>query len=114
MLCGKSTDFFLRSVGGFRAGKPSWLDFYPANSRLIEGAEASPDAALLVDVGGGLGHDLKTFRERHSDAPGRLVLQDRPEVIAAVGGLDGIGVTAHDFFKSQPIQGTDVPIGWES
>jgi hypothetical protein len=54
---------FNHHMGGYRQGRPSWMDadFYPVEERLIKGLENSSDAALLVDVGGSLGHDLQEF-----------------------------------------------------
>jgi hypothetical protein len=54
---------FNHHMGGYRQGRPSWMDsnFYPVEKRLIEGLDSSPDAALLVDIGGSLGHDLQEF-----------------------------------------------------
>jgi hypothetical protein len=54
---------FNHHMGGYSQGRPSWMDtgFYPIEDRLIKGMDASPDAALLVDVGGSIGHDLHAF-----------------------------------------------------
>ena len=49
---------FNQHMGGYRQGRPSWMDagFYLVQERLILGFDdTAPDAALLVDVGGGLG-----------------------------------------------------------
>lgn len=37
-------------------------DFYPVNTQLLKGMDLSTDAALLVVIGGGYGHDLAEFR----------------------------------------------------
>ena len=42
---------------------------------------------LLVDVGGGKGHDLIKFSTKYPSARGRLVLQDLPSVIQNLEGL---------------------------
>jgi hypothetical protein len=51
---------FNHHMGGYRQGRPSWMDngFYPVEERLVQGMEDSPDAVVLVDIGGNLGHDL--------------------------------------------------------
>jgi len=73
---------------------------------LIKGAKTGEDEVLLVDVGGSLGHDISEFRKKHPSAPGRLVLQDLPAVIAQGKDLDSkIEPKAHDFFTEQPIKG---------
>lgn len=55
---------FDHHMGGYRQGRPSWMDtgFYPVTERLVDGMSTSQDAVLLVDIGGGLGHDLGEFR----------------------------------------------------
>lgn len=64
------------------------------------------DKVLIVDVGGGIGHDLQAFKSKHPKAHGKLVLQDLPDVVANVAGLDSsIEVMAHDFFTEQPVKG---------
>lgn len=88
---------------GYRAGKPSWMDagFYPVET-LTAGVGA--DDILLVDVGGGQGHDLLELRAKHPGLPGRLILQDKPEVVGALA-LDDVEAQGHDFFTAQPVRG---------
>jgi hypothetical protein len=87
-------------------GRPRWFDgdYYPVIDRLITGAEQH--SPFLVDVGGGSGHDIEGLRQAfEGQLPGRLVLQDRPEVveIAKLGtGAEGM---AHDFLTEQPVKG---------
>jgi hypothetical protein len=87
-------------------GRPRWFDedYYPVKDRLITGAEQ--DSHFLVDVGGGSGHDIEGLRQAfEGHLPGKLVLQDRPEVveIAKLGtGAEGM---AHDFLTKQPVDG---------
>ncbi len=97
---------FNHHMGGYRQGRPSWMDpdFYPVQERLLPGL--SPDDVLLVDIGGGLGHDLDEFRRKHPNAPGRLVLQDLPIVIDQVKTLDEkVERMAYDFHTEQPVVG---------
>lgn len=73
----------------------------------------SADDVLMVDVGGSSGHDLVSFRNNHSNMPGRLVLQDLPSAIEAAeanGELKGKGIEAyqHDFFTPENIIGARV------
>ena len=100
-------------MAGYRAGKANWTHegFYPVAEYL--GALAKPDdnAVLLVDVGGGMGHDLEEFQARFPDLKGRLLLQERPEVVRQITKVSPrIEVTEHDFFKAQPIKGTSSPL----
>lgn len=89
-------------------GRQRWFDagYYPVAERLIAGAEDGEGAVFLVDVGGGTGHDVKGLRGAFGEEiPGRLVLQDRPEIIelATVDELDE--KMAHDFLTPQPVKG---------
>ena len=84
-------------------------DFYPVETSLVKGAGTDADAVLLVDVGGSLGHDIVEFHRKHPKVPGRLVLQDLPEVIEQIQEpLVGIEPMAHNFFKEQPIKGQSI------
>ena len=55
---------FNNLMSAYHQGRPSWMNvgFYPVQERLIEGARTGTEDALLVDVGGGKGHDLEEFR----------------------------------------------------
>ena len=96
-------------MGGCRERKRSWMDpgFYPVKERLETGAKKDDQGSVfLVDVGGGLGHDLEELKAKRAEVPGRLVLQDQAAVIAQIGRVSsGIELTAHDFFIPQPVKG---------
>lgn len=80
--------------------------FYPVKERLESGTKEAKNEVFLVDVGGGIGHDLQELKKKHPDLSGRLILQDQPNVIDQIGqSLDGIELTVHDFFTSQPVKG---------
>ncbi|KAK5164213.1 uncharacterized protein LTR77_009907 [Saxophila tyrrhenica] len=98
---------FNHHMGGYRQGRPSWMDggFFPVYERLIQGARTDTEAVLLVDVGGNIGHDLDEFQRKHPDSPGRLVLQDLPEVLGQIAALDtGIERMSYDFLTEQPVK----------
>ena len=102
------TQCFNNYMTGYRQGKISWMDpdSYPVAEKLGRDLKDEKDAVLLVDVGGGLGHDLEEFKAKHPHIPGRLVLQDRPEVVRQIKKISqGIEATVHDFFTPQPIRG---------
>ena len=102
-------EYFNNYMSGYRQGKRSWMDkdLYPVKERLgLDAPNGDTDAAFLVDIGGGLGHDLEELKVKHPDIRGRLILQDQPEVIAQISkAFDGIDRTAHDFFTPQPVKG---------
>lgn len=94
----------------YHYGRPSWTDegFYPVQERLIRGAKTAPDGVFLVDVGGNKGHDLERFHAQYSNAPGRLILQDQPAVLADLPSSHNdkpFEPMAHDFFTPQPVRG---------
>ncbi|KAL4733744.1 S-adenosyl-L-methionine-dependent methyltransferase [Aspergillus similis] len=99
-------------MSAYRAGKANWYDdgFYPVQKRLVDGFDVGISEALLVDVGGGRGHDVLTFTARHPKHPGKVILQDREPVIAGVLKSTSenerpFTATAHDFFTPQPVIG---------
>ena len=81
--------------------------FYPVRERLAGSVTLDKEAIILVDVGGGLGHDLAEFRRKHPSICGRLVLQDKADVIAQISPetAHGLELYAHDFFAEQPAKG---------
>ena len=73
---------------------------------MLRDAKEGDDDVLIVDVAGGHGHYLETFRQRFPDAKGRMLLQDLPHIISDVQHLNPrIESMAHDMFLPQPIEG---------
>ncbi|KAF3040375.1 hypothetical protein E8E11_002275 [Didymella keratinophila] len=85
-------DEFSAFMSAYRAGKANWYDkgFYPVAERLIDGFDSSINETLLVDVGGGRGHDVALFAAVHPSHPGKLVLQDREPVIASIADKESL------------------------
>lgn len=78
------------------------VDHFPTEKML---ERMHPDRPLLVDIGGGAGHDLDAFQKKHALPRGTLVLQDRPEVIKQADNIDpAIEKMAYDFFTPQPVR----------
>jgi len=88
-----------------RSGKKAWFDAYPVADKLRVVESASD--VLLVDMGGGKGHDLAAFASvaKKFGLQGRLVLQDLPPVIAQVPPHlhSAIEPQPHNFFTPQPV-----------
>jgi hypothetical protein len=87
------------------SSKTMWAEdgAYPVKERL---GNAKDDEVLVVDIGGGAGHDLLGFKERHPEVKGRLILEELPYMIdRVVGKLDGVELVEHDFYTPQPIKG---------
>jgi hypothetical protein len=80
-----------------------WFEIYPVQEKL----QVSPDRVLLVDIGGGVGHDITAFKKRFPDLRGKLVLQDLPQVIDTIKEPLPEGITAigNNMFEPQPISG---------
>jgi hypothetical protein len=70
--------------------------------------DAEIGEALLVDVGGGRGHDAATFAELYGNLPGKVVLHDRESVVASIMECaEGrvFEVQAYDIFTTLPVKG---------
>lgn len=86
--------------------RPSWIDWFPVEDRLLKDAKADDNAVLMVDIAGGRGHYLAAFKERFPYAKGRMILQEVPDVIHDAQNLDpSIERMGHDMFEPQPIKG---------
>ncbi|KAL4930346.1 S-adenosyl-L-methionine-dependent methyltransferase [Aspergillus undulatus] len=103
---------FNNFMEGQRANRVHWGDWFPVEERILTGADTNPERALIVDIGGGLGHDLKLFQKRFPNGPGKLVLEDLPSVIdeaapeLKAAGIEGV---KYDFFKApNPVKGARV------
>ena len=90
---------------GSHEGRPNWLDWFPVEEEVVKGLERDEKAVTVVDVGGGLGHELLGLRKKYPELPGRLVLQDLPETIKGVPETRVFEPTVHDFFTPQPVKG---------
>ncbi|KAF2837272.1 o-methyltransferas-like protein [Patellaria atrata CBS 101060] len=72
----------------------------------LKDLESTEDSILVVDVGGGKGHASKQIRQFLGEKKGKVILQDRPSVIADISEeLPGVERMGYDFFTPQPIQG---------
>ncbi|XXG95485.1 hypothetical protein Hte_001749 [Hypoxylon texense] len=90
-------------MGNTMGARSYWLDWFPVQEQLINGA--SKESPLLVDVGGGKGHDIMAFHKKYPDQ-GSLVLQDSSAVTDSIDPLyPSIKVMAYDFFTEQPLKG---------
>lgn len=100
-------DNFNKFMSGALATRPEWHKMIMVEELLLADAERdNPEAVLLVDVGGGEGHDIASFHKAFPNAPGKLVLQDLPFVIDNIKDLDPVVVRQkHDFFEIQPVRG---------
>ena len=104
----RQLEAFNRLMTAQRQGE-DWFNFYPVDDRLVRPWKAEADSSFLVDIGGGVGHDLIKFYHRYPNVPGKLVLQDRPSALESITNLPpAISSMAHDFFTPNPIRGARV------
>lgn len=87
-----------------------WFETYPAETELApENLRKSENEVLVVDVGGGRGHEIGKFRERFPGFQGMLVLQDLPETIRGIEKVpNGIEAMQHNFFDPQSVRGAKI------
>ena len=101
---------FTLFMGATLGKQDYWCDWYNVKERVLGRYNAKHGEILLVDVGGGKGHDLQIFHERFAEThSGSLVLQDLAPVIESVHAETlnpSITKMSHDFFKPQPVKGT--------
>lgn len=94
-----------------REGRPLFFDALDFEQRF--GQDTTSSTVLFVDVGGSLGTQSLTLRKRYPDLPGRVILQDRPEVIEQVRAVLTSSVKVesevYDIFKPQPVKGMICP-----
>ncbi|KAI1818467.1 sterigmatocystin 8-O-methyltransferase [Poronia punctata] len=93
-------------MGNTMGARDYWTNWYPVRERLLDGADKDSDSALLVDVGGGKGHDILAFHNQFPNQGKRLVLEDLGAAVSNKLDLDpAIEVLEYDFFTEQPVKG---------
>jgi hypothetical protein len=70
---------------------------------MIEGFEDGEGSVMLVDVGGGFGHQAKLLKDTFPNIPGRLIVQDLHQMKGE--DIAEIEFQAHDFYQEQPVKG---------
>ena len=79
--------------------------------RIVEGMLVGNDGekrVAIVDVGGGMGHDLVELKKKCPGLRGRFILQDLEQVIEQIPlplEEEGIEACVHDFYTEQPVKG---------
>ena len=99
----KAAEAFNKTMTVVAASKVPWVDVYPT-ANLV--ADARPGKTLLVDVAGGVGHDLEQFREKHPETAGQLVLQDLTKVVDAANVVEPVQKQGMDLLAGpNPVKG---------
>ena len=104
---------FKAFMGGHRQKRTAWFEAFPVKDILFRNENTlsgifggKDDDVLMVDIAGGAGYDLESFRRWFPHLPGRLILQDVPNVIDSLTNLhEDITPMKYDFFTPQPIKG---------
>ncbi|KAK1700490.1 S-adenosyl-L-methionine-dependent methyltransferase [Colletotrichum godetiae] len=85
--------------------EPPWMDMYP-HRNLVDGSD--PSLPLLVDIGGGIGHDLLRFYKAYPNEGSRLYLEDLQSVISDAEEKallpDTVKKVEYSFFEPQPVK----------
>lgn len=94
-----------------REGRPVFFDALDFEKRF--GQDTTSSTVLFVDIGGGKGLQSLTLRQRFPDLPGRVLIQDRPEVVeqaeAQLPSSAKIEAEVHKMFEPQPVKGMMSP-----
>ena len=77
------------------------MDVMPFNDDVSRGH----NGVVFIDIGGNFGHQAAEVLSRHPELAGRVMVQDRGEVIQNHPDIKGIQWLEHDFFKTQPVKG---------
>lgn len=87
----------------------SWTELFPTQSIVKDAKEGR---VLVVDIGGGKGHDGLRFAELHPEiTDGSVVVQDLPHVInesKTLAGQKKVIGSAYNYLDPQPIKGARV------
>lgn len=99
-------------MGNTMGAREYWHDWYDVQGRLLTGFEPCKGSVLLVDIGGGKGHDLIAFDAAFGmgdkSFDGQLILQDLPQVLDNVADdqlSPKIKKLPHNFFEDQLVKG---------
>ena len=77
------------------------MDLVPFDDNVVGGH----DGIVFVDIGGNVGHQAAEALSKNPQLAGRVMVQDRGEVIQSHPDIKGIQWLEHDFFKTQPVKG---------
>lgn len=81
------------------------VGIFPFRDTLKE-VKSNDETVLILDIGGGSGHVTKQIMEVVKGIPGKVVLQERDELIDAIAHtIPEVVTMKYDFFTPQPIKG---------
>lgn len=82
---------------------PLWFDVVDFPSEF--GAGLTDTDVAFVDVGGSIGQQCEEFKNLYPNLPGRVILQDREDVICGAPDIEGVEKMVYDYATEQPIKG---------
>lgn len=102
-------DAFHRFMEAQFASLPTWLDVFDVQAELGGCGGAGPADVMFVDVGGGNGSQCAGLRKAWREMPGKIILQDKPQVLEKALEVEGMEKMGHDFLTEQPVKSTYIP-----
>lgn len=84
------------------ASLPTWLDVVGFKTEM--GMDLTSSDVAFVDVGGGNGQQCASLKGKFPEIEGRIVLQDRPEVLKKALSVDGMEKMSYDYLTEQPVK----------
>lgn len=82
---------------------PTWIDVFDFASEYAR--DTTSDTPIFVDVGGGNGQQCVSLQQRYPNIQGRIILQDRPRILANAITGSGVERMEYNFFTEQPVKG---------
>ena len=82
-----------------------WLEVFAFEQEVLGWKGEDEERVLMVDFGGGRGHQCVRLRKKYPGLKGRVVLQDLEAVVAGLGSMEGVEIMAHNFLQLQPVKG---------
>lgn len=86
-----------------------WLKGLKVLDQAAQQVMRGSEKPFFVDVGGGHGHQCKQLLEKYPNLHGTVILQDLPQAVDALPPIEGVKVTAQDFFEKQSVHGKQSP-----
>jgi hypothetical protein len=83
---------------------PSWLSVLDFDSEISK--DADPSTFVFVDVGGGTGQQCQALCDKFPNLKGKIVIQDRPEVLGKAITGSRVERMSYDYLTEQPLKGS--------
>ncbi|ODA76985.1 hypothetical protein RJ55_07502 [Drechmeria coniospora] len=99
-------DAFHRFMEAQFTSLPTWLTVVDFAFEMGKGL--TDDDVAFVDVGGGNGQQCSELKQKLPQLRGRVVLQDRPDVLVKATPFDGVEKMSYDYLTEQPVKGARV------